>query len=399
MTSTSHGQLVSGGSKSFIAGLTGLRGWGAVVVFVHHMFVYLPEQRSTIDEAAAVLAIPLYLIIDCFLLMSGMFICRILLNDGTDREALKNYTVRRILRIVPLYWLVVVALTFVLPVVIDQIGAPTTWAELGDGLRDLAAPHLLLVHNVLLDAGSTSAEFSLSHLWTVGLELHFYLLAPLLVIVARRRVTETATALALAVMVVRVLAAAGGASADTVYRQLWFHCDGLLLGMAMAAAQMEGKKVLWDRVPRKVIASSIPLLFLMGLALITRYPDAGYERPFTLTSSTIFAVLVVENTLKGPDTFWSRLLNKPHWLWLGDRSYPFYLLHVPILVVVTLLVDDALVIGSGSSPVRLLNSIAVGLVSFAITLGLSHLLHQVVERPLLAYAGRFRKDVPTPAAD
>lgn len=380
----------AGSRPGRLAALTGIRGWGASIVLLHHAFVYLPDERSPLDEVAAGLVIPLYLVLDCFFVLSGMFIGRILLVDGTDRDDLVNYFVRRLLRIVPLYWLIVVSLTVLLPAAFDSFGVGGRWGELSDGLRDLAAPHLLLVHNVTLGAGTSISEFSLSHLWTVGLELHFYLLAPLVVIAFRRRLVEAATALALVCMVARGMAALNGASADAIYRQLWFHCDSLLLGVAIAAARVQGREVPWARIPFRLRVAAIPTLMCIGLALIARSPDGGYERPFTLTASAIFAVLVIEDILAGPETFWSRLCSRRHWLWLGDRSYPFYLLHVPVLVVVSLALGDRLVLGGGDEPIRLLSSAIAGLVTLGVTLVLSHVLHERIEKPLLAVADRFR---------
>ncbi|MCO5313098.1 MAG: acyltransferase [Microthrixaceae bacterium] len=371
--------------------LTGVRGMAAFVIFLHHAFGYVLEPRSSLDTAIAGLAAPGFAALDWFFVLSGLFIGQILLTDGTSPEALKHYMSRRVLRIVPLYWLVLAVVVIVFPLAVRAFGVDGEWKELADGYRTLWAPYATFANNIVLDAGSTAAEFSLSHFWTVSLELQFYLLAPIVVILARRRVVHVAFGLALAIMAFRLGAAVLGTPHDAMYRQPWFHSDSLFLGMCMGACQISGTSVPWSRIPRKLLIATVPLNLVIAMALASYRPDSGYATPFSLTATSVAGVLVIENVLRPEPTRLHRALKRPFWMWSGDRSYPFYLLHVPVLVAVNLALGEVLVIGAGDTSVRLPHTVLVAAVTFAVTMGLSHVLHVALERPLLRWASsRFR---------
>ncbi len=122
--------------------------------------------------------------VQLFFILSGYLITTLLLREEAryGRIALRAFWVRRILRIWPLYYLVVAIGFFVLPGLDGQLGTPYH-REL---LRVHLWPFLVFAGNWSMALVRPAPDW-LSVLWSVCVEEQFYLVVPLFVAVVSPR--------------------------------------------------------------------------------------------------------------------------------------------------------------------------------------------------------------------
>jgi len=106
MTSTTKPQ-------GFIPALDGLRGIAILLVLLHHMTLYRPDQG--VDRWIAVMPLSGWIGVDLFFVLSGFLITGILLDTRTSRNYYSSFYARRALRIFPLYYLCLVIGLVLLP--------------------------------------------------------------------------------------------------------------------------------------------------------------------------------------------------------------------------------------------------------------------------------------------
>lgn len=272
-----------------------------------------------------------YLGVDVFFVLSGFLITRLLLEEreSTGRTALGRFYLRRILRLFPA--LVVVSIA----VAIYAHG----WLDSAQASR--------ATHDVLITATyrmnwaqalSPAPLFGLlDHTWSLSIEEQFYVLWPLVVMVAHRL---GATRGVLIAAVVGMVASAGlrglwwhGGTVDyRLYYGLDTHADGLLLGCALAAATL-----LWPGLPTAVTGRfsrwlgplALGAVVLMGIriGLLTAGLYSWIYPVFVATAAVVIADIYA-------DGLTVRVLRAAPLVALGRISYGWYLWHWPVFLVI-----------------------------------------------------------------
>jgi peptidoglycan/LPS O-acetylase OafA/YrhL len=157
--------------KARAAVLDGVRGWAALGVLLTHV-AYVGGVMDVGTKkgwpVASWLSVGLTVTLAPFFLLSGMLLYRSFARatfTGRPRPGLKSFFVRRILRIIPTYWVMVA----VVMLTINLTTIPSAWWVL--------RPFLLL-HFFLTD-GSNYYYPGLEITWSVTAEFVFYLLLPI----------------------------------------------------------------------------------------------------------------------------------------------------------------------------------------------------------------------------
>ena len=172
---------VSGATRDIIA-LDGLRGVAVLLVIVVHMFVWMqtivgPTGASALNWTSTVwgfggTGVELFFVLSGFLLF--MPYARALLGLKAFPSTRKFYT-RRVLRIVPAYWValiitIIASVQTVLPALRPQ--SSLEWYNL--------ALHFLFLQNV-----DYNIDFSMNGVfWSMAVEAQFYLILPLIAMLA-----------------------------------------------------------------------------------------------------------------------------------------------------------------------------------------------------------------------
>src|SRR5579884_1024639 len=157
-----------------LPGLDALRGVAILVVMLHHSVQIVPLPRLQNVAAAG------WLGVDLFFVLSGFLITGILLDARDDRRYFRNFYMRRVLRIFPLYYGVLAAnllLVLTLPHLHRFLHLHAwLWTYTTNIKIAIANEYPFAIGRMRLD-----------HFWTLAVEEHFYLLWPLLVWALNRR--------------------------------------------------------------------------------------------------------------------------------------------------------------------------------------------------------------------
>ena len=322
----------------YIPALDGIRALAVAAVLVYHASVgWLPGG---------------FLGVEVFFVLSGYLITSILLaeyrRDG--RVDLKSFWLRRARRLLPaLFFLLAATLTYAVIVMPQQVAQ----------LRSDAAAAAFYVMNwwLIFDHKSYFEAMGrpslLKHLWSLAVEEQFYVIWPLLFLLAISRLRERRMLLAVVVGAIASTALVfglyqPGVDPSRIYYGTDTRAAELLVGAALAIVWRPGVSVNWaaplaTRLGRwlapgnraKLVLESLGLAALAGIGAafwqFGEYNPALYHGGFLLVAvatATLIAVVVHPRT-----TFMSRVFGCAPLRWIGLRSYGIYLWHWPVYMV------------------------------------------------------------------
>lgn len=295
--------------------------------------------------------------VDIFFAISGFLITTHLVREleRAGRISLTRFYARRMIRLVPAATLALIGTLVATVIFVPQY----LWRQVG---TDVAAAGAYIVNWVFAARSvdylaEDSAASPVQHFWSLAVEEQYYLLWPLLIILAamlsRRlksgiRVTLLLTAVAVIVFsfVIALLAAvAGDATAyfSTITR-LW----ELAIGAAAAIAMPWIERVVGQRLAQLGYVVGI---VLVALSLVTITGEAAWPGPLTLLPVIGTALAIAFGHRAG---LLGRALSIRPLVWIGGISYSLYLWHWPVIVISSYVVDSD----------KILTKVAVIVVSF-----------------------------------
>jgi peptidoglycan/LPS O-acetylase OafA/YrhL len=205
--------------------------------------------------------------VDVFFVLSGFLITGILYDTRDDPHRVRNFYIRRTLRIFPLYYGVFLAIFLLTPL----MHWAWTWQwiawplYLGNYLAFLH-PHLNndfvrnLVHAQLVSRAYPRFDLRLGHFWTLCVEEQFYLLWPWIVFAVRDRRKLMAICVACIVLVpfarhvARVHLPQGLLNNEAALHSTPFRFDTLMVGALIALLYRGAHRERMQRVAQVVLA-------------------------------------------------------------------------------------------------------------------------------------------------
>ncbi len=262
--------------------------------------------------------------VDLFFALSAFLITSILLQEReqTDGISLRRFYLRRILRIWPLYFLLI-AVGVVLAHIVARQSLP--WYYI--------AGYLLFAGN-WVHAVFGRPESICSPLWTVSIEEQFYLIWPLLMkMLTRRGMIVAGIVTFLLATVSRIGFLLAGWSGGFIYYGSTSRCDSLALGILLA--------LFADRLPRLTRGARWLLLAggLTGWVVSSAWLN---EQPGPVDMRMVLGRLIV-SLAAGAILYaclhsHSKLVRGSWVVQLGKISYGLYMLHLTgILIMLSLL--------------------------------------------------------------
>ncbi len=316
--------------------LDGLRGIACLAVLLDHCVV------SVIPPGAlpGLYRLSAWLLggVDLFFVLSGFLIGGILLDHKGAANYFRVFWIRRIGRIMPVYYLLMLSF-FVMLAIKPWLGAP--WLDtflFKDTMPVWTYPLFVQNFAQALDGGDGGARWVAST-WSLAIEEQFYLLLPPLIYLLRRRsVTALAVACIVAALLVRAFAWRVSGSWFTGYFLLPGRMDALMFGVLAALAVrhvatmrvLRRRRRLLDVAALLVVAalSSNVLAYVGGhttpaLSLLIQSTD------FTLKAA-LFCTMIVRVFLVDAGSLYRRALASGPLVGLGFVSYPLYMYHPAI---------------------------------------------------------------------
>jgi peptidoglycan/LPS O-acetylase OafA/YrhL len=301
----------------YIPGLDVLRGVAILLVIVYHG----TDGRVPWSTASSWWRWPLLAAhygasgVQLFYVLSGFLITSILLDTKGSEEYYRKFYIRRALRILPAYLLLLVVL---------KIGDVVSWRFI------LAA--LLYIANSASLVGARSSEYGA--LWSLAVEEQFYLIWPFVVRkLSMRSLTRLILGYYVFDLMLRLAYLIFAPHADTAYK-LWFNASTLLSG-ALIAVLLRRKLLRHDNIDRVIwTVGGLALLTIPAMIFLDMHPSqtlpirllSTLERlPYIFTYSALLLIALKYNRGAAPASersFPTRFL-----AFFGYISYGLYLVH------------------------------------------------------------------------
>jgi peptidoglycan/LPS O-acetylase OafA/YrhL len=369
-------QRVSGTPK-YVPSLEGMRGYAFFLVFLVHYFPAFQVGREgglafriwTGFEPIGLLAVPV------FFVLSGYLIGGILFNTRNRDGFFKVFYSRRVLRLFPMYFtvlLIIACVEYFLKFPLDF----HFWS------------HFLFIQNLFPDyVMHQHGPVMLIHYWSLATEEQFYLLWPLVVWLfpERRKLFGIGSLFILIICGIRFAAPYFFSYPEQIRYLSLTRVDAIIMGVLLALIRDEP---IFDLI--KPFAKWIALAGVTALVVWALWNEEAWPKTFlgeqvmipwvNFTSVAIIIAALEEKS-------WLERVCSQQWIcWLGKRSYSLYVIH---FTYARWFWNYAIPHLSRHVPYRLALVVS-GAMAFSLSILLSMLSYRFIESPAQHLKERFK---------
>ena len=378
---------ISGAARqAHIEGLDGLRGIALLMVVIAHPYLLNIGWVG----------------MQSFFVLSGFLITRVLLMDRdrapTFGSYLKRFYIRRLWRILPLYY--------------GYLAVMLVITEMNEPQREHLLYGFAYLYNFFTLRADRVHSFQFDHLWSMSVEEQFYLVWPFVLYwfsaVNLRRLLIGLVGLSVVLRALTWLNWPFDIAPDAqpwrplaMYVLTWSYLDAFAIGALINFTTLS---------PRPVhLLLYAAAAFLLGVAVNgigimpmfeggpylslgwPLYMPHGWQAIWGYTVVNLFLFLLICMIINHDQTrrlFSNRVLD-----YLGKRSYPCYLLHYPVLAVFLPLLPTL----NEFTGHRILGTLLLALIYLPVIILLADLCHRLIELPSIKYGRRFAPRMPNTA--
>jgi peptidoglycan/LPS O-acetylase OafA/YrhL len=373
-------------STGHLPALDGIRGLAIVWVVLHNTADPLPPTLHGASHVLAFLVHPGWIGVQLFFALSGFLITGILLDTQRAANYFLGFYAKRALRILPLYYTVLILLLIVVP---NLQRGPTLLH---------ATPKEQLSLWLFIVNWTHVAPDGFAHFWSLAIEEQFYWFWPFIVHrLSARRLFTACLSIAMVALVIRGIMVFGGASSWTVYTATTSRLDALALGGAGACLLRIPAARAWLASRLTAVNLAALALFVIGVPITRAYDtDSIRCEIFGYTLLALCCATLVTTAAAGDEqarpTILARVLCWAPLRSCGKYSYAIYIFHQ---LIHKLLGESWMIARFGSHPPAhavYLYSVTIGFISF----GSAFLSYHLLEKHFLALKYLFAPRIPRP---
>jgi peptidoglycan/LPS O-acetylase OafA/YrhL len=322
---------ITDSAHRYYPALDGVRAVAILLVMMLHLMV--TRAANPVQNVLVFLSDIGWVGVDLFFVLSGFLITGILLDTYDEPTYFRRFYIRRVVRIFPLFYAVAIFSFWILPNLpfVPQQKLARFGTVGGDEylywsfLSNFAIAKVGIFRHGIMDVT-----------WSLSLEEQFYLLWPVVVLFARRRLRLICIALFCVSTVLRLFAIRRGWNYNAIYVLPFLRLEGLSAGAFVAT-------LFRDADARLIPGSRFAAAMLFGAAGFLSCAVADrtfeyYEAP-TVTGVGFSCVAVMFGGLLGyllsyPKSKTALILERPFLRFIGRISFALYLFHLPIRAAV-----------------------------------------------------------------
>lgn len=341
--------------KPHIDEIDGLRGIAILLVVILHWvfqplflpYISTPWLKNVLNTFAYG--------VDLFFVISGFLIGRILLRTEKKLSGLFTFYLRRILRIWPLYYLLLGTIYF-----LSRGNLSTPKIQLWT--------FFLFIFN-FYESNGTIIHQALGTLWSLAIEEQFYALAPLIFMTLKQRYILFFSVFIIVISPFLRLGVSANSNID-LWRFTFSRLDGISTGILISI-------ILASTDAISYLLSKIHILQgIMFLAIVVATMLYIVNSPWSSSLMVFsFGLLLVTTLIRSHSGQKTRVLNWEILRYLGVRCYSIYLFHIFFMLIATTLSDNFII--------RLI-------LQSILTLGFAHISWKYLEYPIIKFGQRFR---------
>jgi peptidoglycan/LPS O-acetylase OafA/YrhL len=316
------------GFRPHVPALDGIRGLAVLLIMAQHLLQSNGATGNRILDVISAVRATTWVGVDLFFVLSGFLITGILFDSLYSDGYFKNFYLRRILRIFPLYYgflLLLICLTY--PLHLEWHGTQyillTYTQNLGIFTKDWT--------------GFRPASFvNLNHFWSLAVEEQFYFVWPLIVFFVRdvRKLIFTALTLSVAALILRIVLVSNGADSMLIYVSTGCRADSLMIGGGLALLLRTKSRPVLLRYSAFMFSALLLVLLSAGL----RPGGLDIHNRFVKTFgysivAVIFASLIGATIARAA---WTRVAFENSFMrFFGKYSYGIYVFHYSLDAALT----------------------------------------------------------------
>jgi len=365
----------------FFEGLNSLRFFAALAVIITHVELIKNSFKIQNCWSSSKIVFNLGgLGVYFFFVLSGFLITYLLIieKQKTGTIAVKNFYIRRILRIWPLYFFVLALGFFVLPN-FNQINISYLTSPFNQNFNLNLILFLLMLPNLAFSM--FPAVPHIGQLWSIGVEEQFYIAWPLIVKNSKKLLNVLIAIIVFLIALKIIILFLGKNYSNTN----WYPVIKKLTAMSkFESMAIGGIGAYYFSLNHKIIEFlKSPFLSLAALAtillIIYLIPDKLQDGQHLIISVLFLAIIinVISSNIK--------LLRNNVFDWLGKISYGIYMYHLMIIPIVIVILTNVI---SPTDNIIVFNFLLYSLTIF-ITIFVSWLSYQFFESKFIDLKSKF----------
>ncbi len=298
--------------------LDGVRAVAALMVVFYHFFRGVTFDSPLLKFIAKIADFG-QTGVTLFFVLSGFLITRILYSTKEANGYFKNFYIRRILRIFPLYYFFLILWYFVLPLITEV---------------DTASFHQEVYYFIYLQGFARTFDWNVlgpHHFWSLAVEEHFYLFWPIVVFRAsRKNLVRIIVFIILFAIILRGFMLAQGLS---VFIFTFTRFDSLAIGALLALIEIKRSfKQEHSRFYLILLCTSLSLLISMYTIYFGEGNNIVQNLRYLLLSFAYFAIIGYVLSIRKEHII-NKLLSLGFLKYTGKISFGLYVYHPMVYLI------------------------------------------------------------------